>query len=141
MLSNFKVIDIVKTCGDSTVSFSEKLAKFNKSTASEMHYPPFVRMLINTDTKQFAVQTCKEEDANALKFSKPVGQHYAISVYNRPILEVVRRLMEWSPDETFKCYGAYFPDANAMIYDLSKAVIIERKGKDDDEVDGTREDE
>jgi len=46
MLSDFKVIDIVKTCGDSTVSFGEKLTKFNKATASEMHYPPFVRIAL-----------------------------------------------------------------------------------------------
>lgn len=136
MLENFKVIDIVKACGDSTVTFGGKLIKFNKATPTEMHCPPFARMLINADTKQFAVQVCEESDDNALKFSKPYGHHFAISVYNRPVLEVVRRIMNWSDVMNYKCYGAYFPDAKAMVYDLKKAVVTERKQtKDEDDPD------
>jgi hypothetical protein len=47
--------------------------------------------------------------------------------------------MDWSPDLTYKCFGAYFPDVKAMVYDLSKAVIVERKGREDD-VDTMNED-
>lgn len=133
MLENFKVIDIHKACGDSTVSFGEKMIKFNKATPTEMHCPPFARLLINADTRQLAVQACDESDANALKFSKPDGQQYAISIYNRPALEIVRRIMGWSPDTSYRCRGAYFPDSKAMIYDLKKAVVIERKSANSEE--------
>ena len=138
MLENFKVIDIVKACGDSTISFSEKFIKFNKATASEMHCPEFVRMLINTETKQFAIQACEEANENSLKFSKPNGQHYTISIYNRPILEVVRRLMKWPSEMSYRCFGAYFPDAKAMVYDLKKAILI-NPAKDEEEVEGIAE--
>lgn len=42
--------------------------------------------------------------------------------------------MNWSDEMYYKCYGAYFPGVKAMVYDLKKAVVTERKqAKDEDD--------
>ena len=55
--------------------------KFNKATAVELNYAPYIRIFVNAKTRQIAIQPCSEKDPNAIKFSNEESkQNYAISI-------------------------------------------------------------
>ena len=71
MLEKFTVIDILKTRSDSVATINGNCLKFNVQTCHELEYPPFIQVMMNAKDKQFAIRPCKEDDANAMSFSKP----------------------------------------------------------------------
>ena len=73
MLEKFTVVDLLNTRSASVATVTNTAIKFNRQTAEELGYPPFVQFLINSKEKQFAIRACKEGDHNAAAFSKPKG--------------------------------------------------------------------
>lgn len=123
---NFKVINLSLSKGDFELIFETKRIKFNKSTVAEMNFPPYVRMLLDSSGKQFAIQVCDEKDENAIKFSKnKLEQRIGVSVDNPAIRNAIQILMsEWDSSQRQRIEGVYYPSEKSMIYDLRKATIF-----------------
>lgn len=60
ILSNFTVVDLIKTRSASVATITGKVLKLNIQTAAELHYAPYIQVLINPKDKQFAIRACKE---------------------------------------------------------------------------------
>ena len=73
ILDKFTVIDLIKTRSASVATITGGTLKFNNQTAAELHYVPYIQVLINPKDKQFAIRGCKEDAPNAVAFSKPEG--------------------------------------------------------------------
>lgn len=73
MLEKFTVIDILNTRSDSVATIDGTAVRFNRQTAEELGFAPYVQFLISPKEKQFAIRACKEGDPNAVAFSKPKG--------------------------------------------------------------------
>lgn len=71
ILEKFTVIDLIKTRSASVAIITGNVLKFNNQTAAELHYAPYIQVLINPKDKQFAIRGCKEDAPNAVPFSKP----------------------------------------------------------------------
>jgi hypothetical protein len=80
MLKDFTVIEIVKTLGPLTVIIEPNKLRFVKAVVEAMEYTPYVRYLVDTKGKRFAIQLCKEKDPQAAKFSKPIAEQGAKAV-------------------------------------------------------------
>ena len=61
VFDKFTVIDLIRTRSSSVATISGHYIKFNTQTAEELHYPPFVQLLINPKEKQFGIRVCNEE--------------------------------------------------------------------------------
>lgn len=85
ILEKFTVIDLIKTRSASVATITGNVLKFNNQTAAELHFAPYIQVLINPKDKQFAIRGCKEDAPNAVPFSKPEGEQntfsYNIKVY------------------------------------------------------------
>ena len=129
MLNNFTVIDILNTRSDSVVNINGTGMKFNMQTAEELNYPPYVQFLIsNTKDKQFAIRVCKENDPNAVAFSKPKGeQKHFVMVRNAAIISSIRRIASWEGDN-WNVPGLFCPDDMAILYELKAAKKPVSKG-------------
>ena len=128
MLEKFTVIDLIKTRSASIVTFNGNSVKFNTQTAAELRYPAFVQFLTNPKDKQFAVRVCKEDDQNAVRFSKPEGaQIYQIKISCPPAVDLVKKMAGWADDEAWNIPGIYFASEGAIIYDLSTAYAPRHK--------------
>jgi len=122
VLEKFTVIDLVKTRSASIATFSGNTIRFNNPTMVELRYPAFVQFLSNPKDKQFAIRACNENDPNAVKFSKPEGeQNYPIKTACPAAVDIVRKLAEWAPEDTWNVPGIFFASENAIVYDLSTA--------------------
>ena len=71
ILEKFTVIDLIRTRSASVATVTGNILKFNNQTAAELHYAPYIQVLINTKDKQFAIRACDKDAPNALPFSKP----------------------------------------------------------------------
>ena len=60
MLEKFTVVDLIKTRSASVATVTGNILKFNVQTAAEMHFAPYVQILVNPKDKQFAIRACKE---------------------------------------------------------------------------------
>ena len=88
ILSNFTVVDLIKTRSASVATITGKVLKLNIQTAAELHYAPYVQVLVNPKDKQFAIRACKEDAPNAIAFSKPEHeQKYAIKSVLPPLYQ------------------------------------------------------
>lgn len=81
ILEGFMEVDLEQAYGDSVLTVTESNLNFNKATAVELNYPSYIRMLVNAEKKQVAIQTCKESSKNAVKFGKEKEkQKYAVVI-------------------------------------------------------------
>lgn len=122
ILSNFTVVDLIKTRSASVATITGNALKFNVQTAAELHYAPYVQVLVNPKDKQFAIRVCKEDAPNAVSFSKPEDrQKYAIKISAAAVVDLIRKMGNWSAEENWNVPGIYFADEQALIYDLGAA--------------------
>ncbi len=119
----FEVID-VSVRGTPEMYVNINGITISKKAIEDMSYPTYVRPLIDTTHKAFALQTCKQTDERAMKFSKARGeQDSGINLSATAVMRTIRTLMRdsWHDNKRYRIAGIYYPDAKAMVYDLSSA--------------------
>ena len=81
-----------------------------------------IQVLVNPKDKQFAIRACKEDAPNAIAFSKPEHeQKYAIKISSAAVVDLIRKMGEWSEEDNWNVPGIYFADEQALVYDLGAA--------------------
>ena len=119
VLDKFTVIDLIKTRSDSVATIAGSILKFNNQTATELHYAPYIQVLINPKDKQFAIRACKEDAPNAIPFSKPEGeQKYQIKISAAAVVDMIRKMANWSAEDNWNVPGIFFADELALVYDV-----------------------
>lgn len=119
----FEVIDI-SVQGTADLYVNQTGLTFSKKLLEDMGYPAYVRPMIDAKNKAFAVQTCKQGDDKAMKFSKPRNeQSSGYSTNSNALSRTVRTVMGdiWKDAMRYKITGIYDAAAKAMIFDLSGA--------------------
>jgi hypothetical protein len=129
ILEKFTVIDLIKTRSSSVATIAGNVLKFNVQTAAELRFAPYIQVLINPKDKQFAIRACKEEEPNAILFSKPEGeQKYPIKISAAAVVDMIRKMANLSAEENWNVPGVYFAGDNALVYDMSTAYKPASKG-------------
>ena len=124
MLDGFSAFDFSE--GVPYASFTQNGVTFNKSVTLKLGVPEYARFLINTDTKQVAVQACEADEKNATVFYRPKASG-ALSVRwnTRDLLITIERLMGWNFREiSYRVDGLLLQDERAIVFDLSKATPL-----------------
>lgn len=129
ILEKFTVIDLIKTRSASVATIAGNVLKFNNQTASKPHFAPYIQVLINPKDKQFAIRACKEDVPNAVPFSKPESeQKYQIKISAAAVVDMIRKMANWSAEDNWNIPGIYFADDEALVYDVSAAYKPTPKG-------------
>ena len=129
ILEKFTVIDLIKTRSASVATIAGTVLKFNNQTAAELHYASHIQVLINPKDKQFAIRSCKEDAPNAVAFSKPEGeQKYQIKISAAAVVDMIRKMANWSAEDNWNIPGIYFADDEALVYDVGAAYKPSPKG-------------
>lgn len=126
-LDNFKPRKLIT--GSPFISISPNNGvSLNKSALFRLDYPEYVRILINEDDKELAIQVCDESDPNKEAFIKPEKKESTQYVRwnNR---EFIKQLTDWASNEDFKTAGfkvpgEYLPEEKAFLFIFSKAVPL-----------------
>ena len=120
------VLNVVMTVTDSVV-------RFNKATAEALHWPAYVKVLVNSRKKQIAVQACDAKEENAIKFSKPAEKQTASVNVKDPKVLAYFDLPEVPEGEVSyqSVNGSVLDNAKAAVFDVSSAVAgtMKRRGR------------
>lgn len=130
VLEKFKLVELITSRTDSVATFvSGNQIKFNSATFVDLGYPAYIQLFVEEKGKQFAIKVCKENDPQAVKFSKPAGeQKYPIKITCAPAANAVRRIMQWGDSEGWNVPGAIFAEEGVIIYSLEQAYAPNPKG-------------
>lgn len=130
ILKNFTIIDLVQTRSASVATITGNTLKLNPQTAVELHYAPFVQVLVNPKGKQFAIRVCKEDDSNAVAFSKDENAQKGrpVKITSAAITDIIRKMAKWSPEENWNVPGIFFAEDDAIVYDINTAYSPVPKG-------------
>ena len=122
---NFSVIDVTMGAVP-TMTINLNGISFNGKALDVLGNPEYVKPLLDAENKAFAIQVCKDKDSHAMKFTKNSSGAGFSSTCNT-IRSALRRLMgdEWRVDKRYEMEGVYFPDAKAVVFDLSAAKQME----------------
>lgn len=122
---NFSVINVTMGAVP-TMTINLNGISFNGKALDVLGSPEYVKPLLDAENKAFAIQVCKEKDGHAMKFTKNSSGAGFSSTCNT-IRSALRRLMgeEWREDKRYEMEGVYFPDAKAVVFDLSAAKQME----------------
>ena len=80
ILKGFEVINLKQPKGESVMTVTSNSLKFNKATAVELNYAPYIKVLLNAKTKQIAIQPCSEKDPNT-RLRNKIFRKYKASGY------------------------------------------------------------
>ena len=122
----FEVLDIPAR-GTPDLFLNQMGVSFTKKVIEDMGYPRFVRPLLDTNKKAFAIQICKEGEERAMRFSKPKGeQKHGINTNSKVLFEAIRHILgeSWHKGMRYRIPGIYFPEAKAMVFDVTTAVEL-----------------
>ena len=80
-------------------------------------------------SRSVAIRACKEDAPNAVRFSKPEGvQKAQIKISNATVVDMVRKLMDWTAEDNWNVPGIYFADEQGIMYALESAYAPRAKG-------------
>ena len=93
----------------------------------ELNYPGYIRMFINAEKKQAAIQLFKGNLKNTVKFSQEEGKQNYSMIIKMPTLNTeIRKLVDLSEGVHLSFQGDLFPNDGAIIFDLSKGDVCSK---------------
>lgn len=124
MLEGFKEYNM--SVGTASVSISENGVGFSKTAVIKMEKPNYVRLLINDETKQIAIQ--KSKDNEGIKFYNESKRNIGVRWNNKELLKTISQMMDWDlAGKVFRVDGDYNKEDQALIFDLKNAEETESK--------------
>lgn len=123
-LAKFEAFDFSE--GVPYVSITNNGLTFNKSVIMKMNYPSTVKLLIDAEDKQIAIQVCDEGDEKSVQFYKPKANGVLSVRWNaRDLINTIARVTEWNLKETsYRVNGVCVPEYSLMLFDLNEAQIM-----------------
>ena len=123
-LTSFKAFDFNE--GLPYVSITSNGLTFNKSVIMKMNYPPYVRLLINENDKQMAIQACGEEDERSVQFFKEKANGVlSVRLNSKDLITTIERICEWDLKKaSYRVNGILVPEASLMLFNFYDAVTM-----------------
>lgn len=131
ILDGFDVVEVPRTFSIAEVRVLKNKISFNVSAASELGYPPFVRVFISHDKTQIALQPCEKTMPNAMKFftmdNTGKKKRRTIGIGNKALATLIKSGMGWSMEQPVYAPGVRFSEENVIIFDLKQAYVSGNK--------------
>lgn len=132
VLDGFVELVVPRTYSIAEVRILKNRISFNRSTASELGYPPFVKLMVSADRTQLAIKPCEKHERNAMEFftKKSTGEKCrSIAVGNKALTSLVKSGLGWSMDVTMSAPGVRLEEENVILFDLTQAVSSTKKNE------------
>ena len=109
--------------GLASASITNNGVTFNKSVVLKLGCPEFVKLLIDDEGKQIAIQCCSEDAENATSFFKRRNNDVISVRWNsKDLLNTLQDLMDWDlRKKGYKVEGTLLREEKAMLFNLNEA--------------------
>lgn len=110
------------------VSITKNGVTFNKGVVKKLDCPKHVVLLVNTRTKQIAIQACSEGTDRAVPFFNDEKKKNALSVRwnGKDLLNTITSMTGWDLSKGgYRSEGTLIPAEKAILFDLTKSEFLE----------------
>ncbi len=120
MLENFRVFDFSE--GAPVISLTKNGLTFNQGVVKKLGCAAFVRLLIDDNAKQIAVQVCTEDAPNAVEFYREKKNGvFSVRWVGRDLLNTLSEMMGWNLEKQgYRIVGTFLREEQAVLFDLTK---------------------
>lgn len=136
LLQGFEAVSPAVTAGKSVLTVTDASLHFNKGTVLELGNPEYIKFYINAKAKQFAIQPCAGDDANAIAFCKPGSPRASVTLKTPVLLEAMKKYFQFeeTPEDQIafaSMHGTSFLDDKAVVFDVNEATygIMKKRGR------------
>ncbi|KFI69591.1 hypothetical protein [Bifidobacterium magnum] len=136
ILQGFDPVSPSIPTGKSILTITQNSLHFNKNTVLELGSPAYVKFLINSRTKQFALQPCSANDPSALPFCKPDSRRVSVTMKSPLLLDAVLKYFTFpkaADDEVAYAalHGEELREDGIVIFDVDKAElgVMKKRGR------------
>ena len=115
---------------DLGISFAASAGRITifKTTLTALEYPPFFRFLLDTENKQFGIERCEFESSGSHQLPEEMPQdHYDIK--SMDMVKFIYRICGWDAASTYRIKGIAVPNQHIVMFDLTAALRVTRKGR------------
>lgn len=103
--------------------FSTKWYKIriNQQSILAIGYPKRVRLLINPEKKEIALQPCNEFEKLAFKVPNDFGDDtHGFELSSISLTELIVDTMNWTRDVHYRVFGRYIEKENIIVFPLTQ---------------------
>ncbi|OZG57326.1 hypothetical protein BTIS_1420 [Bifidobacterium tissieri] len=127
LLDSFEVLPYVT--GVPTMSVTKDGINFNKTVVEKLCSPAFVVVLVDKTNLKLALTPCDEKAQGARPFLRDGRSARAgVRWNNTDLKDSIQTITGWDlEDKGRKVGGRYYPEDNALIFDLTTWTPIERR--------------
>ncbi|MGQ5708268.1 hypothetical protein [Lactobacillus sp. PSON] len=112
------------TTGENTMTVTSYGIRFSKATIVQLGMPRYVNILINYDSKEFAIKVTNSSDIQKTQFLNPERKKMEVQWNNSLLKDNLVNLMGWDlKNVSYKIKGKYIPDQSLMLFDLKEAKV------------------
>lgn len=120
MLQGFKLYDL--SIGPISLSVTSNGVAFSKTAVIRMEKCKYVTFYIDEIGQRVAIQRADEKDPGAAKFFDDSKKTVSVRWNNQDLLNTISKIMGWDLErDTYKIIGEFWPEENAIMFDLTKA--------------------
>lgn len=121
-LEGFETLELV--AGKIALTISHAGVSFSQAAIIALGKPEFVKVMINSETKQMAVQVTDSSDEARTIFLKKGKKNLAVRWNNSLLKETLSNLMKWDlKNKTYKVAGEYISSDKLLLFDLKRVKI------------------
>ena len=105
------------------ICFSIKFNRIrvNQQTILDMGYPKLVRLLINPETKELAIQPCNSHEKLSFKVPKDFAENkHGFELSSITLTQLLVDKMGWDLNTHYKVYGRYVKKENIVVFSLNE---------------------
>lgn len=122
-LTGFSAYDF--TQGMPYFSLTSSGLTFNKAVTLKLGTPAFVRLLINSETKQVVLQACDENTPQATAYFKPNTRGvYSVRWNAQDLIATFKELLSSDLQHGFRVDGKLV-EKGLMLFDLKEAKLLD----------------
>lgn len=134
-LQGFEAVSPAAPSGKALLTVKQDNIHFNKAAVLVLGSPRYIRFLINSRTKQFAVQPCAANDANAIAFCG--DNHRASVTLKTPVLlNAVLKYFHFKPTPEGEIayaamHGVAIDDEPSLLFNVEDAQygVMRKRGR------------
>ncbi len=129
MMEGFVLLPVLS--GSSFMSVTSNGINFNGNVVFHMQKAKYIRLFLNSETNQVAMQKCTEKDEGAIKFCRNESKwKNGVRINNRELQQKISNIMDWNLKEyNYRIIGFFSDKDNTLIFELNDARKFRKRNR------------
>lgn len=125
-LEAFKTVNLSKGAIAMTVANSG--VSFSQTAINKLNRAAYVKLLVNENEQEVAIQKTTKDDSDALSFFKETRKIITVRWNYTELKSLFSQMMNWDLSQnTYRVSGRYFSENQILLFQLKDAEVSKKK--------------